>query len=191
MMLGPRALCDAVWEASEGPAPRLWRDQRLYLCETLDPGPRLPLRDALPSEVELVVEMERGLEVEDLGSDPTSLDDDVLHVGAARKIKERRVWLGERDGHVVFKVDLGLAFPEGALLGGTWVPHALRGRGVAAAGMREACARLLGRAPLVGLHVDEANGPARACYRSAGFHADAPFRFALAETHYIGARNER
>lgn len=115
------------------------------------------------------------MEVEDLGRSP--LSDPEAHEAAVReRIRNGKTWVIERDGRIVFQINVGTATALGCQVGGTWVPRDLRGAGLATAGMRELCRRLLKRHPYVSLHVNEANTPAVRVYENAGFVRSAPYR---------------
>lgn len=176
-VLGERAAVDALWRGLGDPPTSLWSAHRAYLCTAPRPGPRLALRRGGAREVAALARMAAAMESEDLGQtpeDPAVLTDDVR-----RKVREGRIWVGEVSGQRVFKVDVGLSYEAGALVGGTFVPPEHRGRGYAAAGMRALAEILLREVPCVALHVSEANLPAVRSYVAAGFAPDAAFRLAL------------
>ena len=79
----------------------------------------------------------------------------------------------------MFQVNVGATHARGCQVGGTWVPRADRGRGLASAGVAATCRWLLARYPRVTLHVNEANGPAVRVYEKAGFRRDAAFRLII------------
>ncbi len=179
MVIGARGPSDALWRGLGSPLTRAWYDQRLLVLRQPSPGRRLPLRRALPTEWALVSEMSARMMQEDLGEDPRLRNLE----GHLRRVRERigrgAILLGEQDGAVVFKLDLGSRGPEGVQVGGTWVPPAARGRGVATAGMRAAGDLLVPRHGWVSLHLNEANAPAMGAYLRAGFEQGAPFRLAI------------
>lgn len=175
-MLAARPQADAFWEGLGSPQPRIWTDHRLYVCDRVAEGRRLALRRARPAEVAQMARIATEMEQEDLGSDVFGFDEEAHREDVARKIDEGRVWVGEIDGQVVFKGDVGLVSGMGALIGGMWVSPASRGQGLGAAGVRALAAQLLASAPVVGLHVREDNPAAIRAYLSAGFREDAPFR---------------
>ncbi len=180
-MLAPRAQGDAFWEGLGAPLARLWSDHRLFLCERIVDGPRLALRRARRGELEAVARIALEMEREDLGVDLLGDDPETHRADVARKISEGRVLVGELDGALVFKGDIGITSGRGALVGGLWVRPALRGRGLGQAGVRAMTAELLRNAPLVGLHVRDDNAPAIGAYRRVGFVADAAFRLVVSE----------
>ncbi len=180
LILAPRAPGDALWRGLGSPEGRLRSDHLLSVCEEVSDGPRLSLRLARPEELSAVADMAAELEREDLGEDPRLSEPEQHRAQVERKIQQGQIWLGERDGRVVFKGDVGLSFSRGALIGSLWVPPARRGQGLGTAGVRALADRLLRSVPRVGLHVAESNLAARAAYRRAGFEERGPFRLFLA-----------
>lgn len=176
-VLGVRDAVDALWEGLGDPPTQLWSAHRTYVCTATSPGPRLTLRQGHAGELRALTRMAAAMETEDLGLPPD--DPDVLAEDVQRKVREGRVWVAEVAGERVFKVDVGLVFHRGALVGGTYVPPEHRGHGYAAAGMRALADRLLREVPCVALHVGEANAAAVRSYAAAGFAPDAPFRLAV------------
>lgn len=175
-IIGPRGPADAL-AASLGGAPfRVAYAQRQYLCQAPSEGARLPLRQARAGELSQMVAMAAAMEAEDLGVDPRLQDEAGHRDQVERALQGGRVIVGEQGGQIVFKVDVGLVSRHGALVGGTWVPPAHRGRGLATAGMRALASLLLQATPLVALHVNEENRAAVRCYEAAGFQRSAAYR---------------
>lgn len=175
-MLAARPQADALWLGLGSPPARIWTDHRCYVCDRVSEGARLELRRARRGEAERMARIAHEMEREDLGADVFGLDDEAHLADVAHKIGEGRVWVAEHQGEVVFKGDVGLVSGMGALIGGMWVNPAFRGQGLGAAGVRALSARLLGEAPVVGLHVREDNPAAIRAYLAAGYREDAPFR---------------
>jgi RimJ/RimL family protein N-acetyltransferase len=178
-MLAALPQADALWAGLGSPVTRIWTDHRLYVCDRVSEGRRLTLRRARRAELERMARIAAEMEQEDLGADVFGLDEEAHRADVARKIGEGRVWVGEIDGEVVFKGDVGLVSGMGALIGGMWVSPGARGQGLGAAGVRALTAQLLASAPVVGLHVREDNPAAIRAYLSAGYREDAPFRLAV------------
>lgn len=178
MVIGPRAASDALWHGLGAPPPRIWFDQRLYVCARPSEGPALAVRVARPDELAVISDMAGRMMAEDLGEDPRARDP----AGHERLVQARllagRVLVSEDDGELVFKLDIGTRTDAGAQVGGTWVPPHRRGGGLATAGMRAATRLLLKQVPRVTLHVNEANVAAVRAYERAGYTAAAAFRLA-------------
>ena len=181
-LVGPREACDALWEALASPQPprRRW-DQRLWVCHAPSDGP-MPegFRRARPEEAEAVASRNVAMMLEDLGYDPSIVDPDGHARVIRNRIREGRTWVVEVEGAIRFQIDVGTAGPHGALVGGTWVDPAWRGRGLCAQGMRALAHELLRHHPVVALHLHEDNAPAAGCYRRAGFRPGAAFRILMA-----------
>lgn len=175
LLIGPRAAADDLDEGMGMPW-RLRYDQRMYVATAASAGDRLPLRIAREADLDVVLDLAAAMSVEDLGEDPREIEPEQHIARTRRSVREQRVLLGEVDGVAVFKVDIGLTSARGTLVGGTYVPPWARGRGYATAGMRAATATLLGRSPMVALHVNEDNRAAVRCYERAGFRRSLPFR---------------
>ena len=184
MMVGPRKTCDILWEAwAGGVSPYRWYDQRLYACFHPQAGDGIDgLRPALASEAERVATYAGAMEEEDLGRNPAKVQPE-LHLQVVReRIRLGKTWVVEQGGDIVFTITVGTATDLGCQVGGTYVPPTYRGRGIAAAAMRELCRRLLTRHGMVTLHVNEANTAAVRTYERSGFQPQAAFRLATTWT---------
>jgi len=178
MMVGPRDQVDpmfAEWAGSR--KPKRFHEQHLYVATS--PPPRPPpkgLRRARMSDWTLLVERSARMEYEDLGRDPYD-EDPELH---ARVVKERiiagKTWVMERDGEVVFQLNVGTTGREGVQVGGTYVPPRFRGQRLCMQGMEAVLHVLLKHYPRVTLHVHEHNDPAVRCYERVGFVPYMPYR---------------
>lgn len=178
MVVGPRAACDALWDAwARDVTPERFYDQRLYVCSAAPPGgPVAGFRKATLSEWEIVARQAGRMEEEDLGRNPAR-EHPELHEQVVRdRIRNGKTWVIERDGAIVFQINVGTALPIGCQVGGTYVPPEHRGAGLATEGMRELCRRLLPKHRIVTLHVNEANTPAVTVYERSGFERSTPFR---------------
>jgi GNAT superfamily N-acetyltransferase len=179
MMVGPRSACDALWGPwSRGKPPSRFYNQRLYVCRTPPRGLERPgFRLAATEEWRVIAHQAAAMEVEDLGRDPHALYRE-LHEQAVRdRIRQGRTWVLEQDGEIVFQINVGtVVAPMGCQVGGTYVPPAHRGKGLAVQGMRALCRRLLQDNAAVTLHVNEANIPAVRTYERSGFVRSHPFR---------------
>lgn len=181
MIVGPRIACDALWRAwAPQISPDRFYDQRLYVCRSPSDKPGLDgFRPATLADAGKVAEASGLMEEEDLGRNPAHVEPET-HLQVIRdRIRAGRTWIAERDGEIAFQINVGSAIPAACQIGGTWVPPRLRGKGLAAAGMRSICAVLLRKHEVVTLHVNEANLPAVRTYERAGFERDVAFRLIM------------
>lgn len=178
MMVGPRAACDALWEAFAPDAEVDRRyDQRLYVCDAAQPLDPVPgFRKATLDDLDVVAEHARRMEYEDLGRWPDAGDPAGWRHGIRRRIDNGQTWVIERDGQLLFQIHVGTVTAWGAQVGGTWVPPEHRGQGLATQGMLGLSRAMLPGHRQLTLHVNEANEPAVRTYRRAGYREDVPFR---------------
>lgn len=178
MMVGPRDHVDVIWSEWKGKTrAKRFYDQRLYATTTPAPGGKVPgFRQARIDEWPLLATRAARMEWEDLGRDPSAPDPELHRRVVKDRIRAGKTLVMERDSELVFQVNVGTATPEGAQIGGTYVPPGHRGRGYATEGMRATVNELLRGFPVVSLHVNEANTPAVRCYEAAGFRPAAPYR---------------
>ncbi|MCB9663340.1 MAG: GNAT family N-acetyltransferase [Alphaproteobacteria bacterium] len=179
MMVGPREACDALWAAwapADTPVDR-WHDQRLYVCDQAPAGePLRGFRRAVVADLEQVVAQSAAMEWEDVGRRVLEADPGAYRAVVQRRIEAGQTWVLDRDGELHFQINVGTVTRWGVQVGGTYVPPAHRGQGLATAGMKELCRRLLGRHRMVTLHVNEANTPAVHVYERAGFRPHTAYR---------------
>ncbi|MCO4743674.1 MAG: GNAT family N-acetyltransferase [Proteobacteria bacterium] len=184
MTVGPRAACDGLWTEWAGGTPtRCFFDQRLYVCREPPPGASVDgFRKALESEWKTIAVNSGLMEHEDLGRNPYEDDSSLHEAVVVDRIRSGRTWVIEREGELVFQINLGTTAEHGCQVGGTYVPPAHRGRGIATAGMRELCRRLLAKHACVTLHVNEANTGAVRTYERSGFSRESAMRLITLES---------
>jgi GNAT superfamily N-acetyltransferase len=177
MLVGPRAACDAVWTGMGSPPPRRKHDQHLYVADAPPAGDALPIGRARPEDLEPLLEMQIGMLEDDLGITRDEIDVDILRKRVMERILGGSSLVARDGGAACFTVYVGFRCRGGAQVGGTYVPVARRGRGIATRAMRGVVRMLLADGlPRVTLHVNEANTPAVRCYVAAGFRPHTPFR---------------
>ncbi|TNE92285.1 MAG: GNAT family N-acetyltransferase [Deltaproteobacteria bacterium] len=183
MTVGPRAATDALWgEWAPGIKTRCFFDQRLYMCDTPPAGERLPgFRRALEHEWRQIAHYAGLMEEEDLGRNPALEEGPTHEAVVVDRIRSGRTWVLERNGEILFQINVGTTTEVGCQVGGTYVPLHHRGKGYATAAMRELCRRLLVQHACVTLHVNEANTPAVALYERSGFTRAHPMRLITLE----------
>lgn len=182
MAVGPRDSCDAIWsEQRFRLPPRLFYDQRLYVCLHPSPGHAfLGQRLARPEDLPILEKLSSRMMLEDLGFDPGANDPELHRLQVERRIRRSCTWVVEHSGTILFKVDVGTWTPDGLTLGGTYVPPHWRGRGICTSAMRGVTRTLLTKVPLVSLHVNELNTRAVRAYEGAGYERVDAFRIVIA-----------
>lgn len=176
MIVGPRKPSDHVWKGL-GLPPYLTRyNQRLYACHSPPEGETLPIERAVPADLEEVRCMHAQMLEEDLGVRARDIDEASHRAQVRARIEAGKCWVVRGSTGLHFSIDVGTCGPLGAQVGGTFVPQAHRGQGVATRAMRALCTTLLADVPFVTLHVNEANTPAVRCYVSSGFTKANAFR---------------
>lgn len=178
MLVGPREACDRIW-AQWGRAAAVLRhyDQRLYILETLPPG-AVPagFRRAQDADVDVIAAQSSAMTAEDLGFDPADESPVAHHATVQDRVRAGRTWVLQREGSIVFQINVGTVSERGCQVGGTYVPPVHRGRGYASLGVAATCRRMLALHPRVTLHVNEANLPAVRVYEKVGFVRSEPMR---------------
>ncbi|MCB9680964.1 MAG: GNAT family N-acetyltransferase [Alphaproteobacteria bacterium] len=178
MLVGPRDASDALWSSwgYDAPVDR-FHDQHLYVSDTPVAGAAtVGFRRAVSGEWPVVARHAAAMELEDIGR--RTLDEDVpaYEASVQRRIESGQTWVIQRDAGIVFQINVGTSTRWGVQVGGTYVPPALRGHGLATAGMSELGRRLLPHHPAITLHVNEANVPAVRTYEKSGYRPHAPYR---------------
>jgi len=121
------------------------------------------------SDVDELTENSAEQHREDLRDDREAADRGGFRARHAIDVRDGRWWVARERGRIAFQVHVGAASAQAVQLGGVFVPHDVRGRGFATAGMRAICTRLLERYERVTLYCDEANEGARRVYERVGF----------------------
>ncbi len=129
---------------------------------------------------------------EDLKLEPTEVDRRKYRLRMTERIVDGRAYMcRDEKGRAVFKCDLAVCGPEGALLEGVFTPKDLRGQGIATRAVWTLCKDLLSEdkaedgklvreaVPFIALHVDEKNKAARRAYEKVGYQHACDFRLAL------------
>jgi len=181
LMVGPRGPCDAIWRSwTQNAHPAVWYDQRLYMIDRIDDLARVDcFRLARDDDWPTLAEHSAAYASEDLGEHAPDSDPEALTHVVRERIKDRRTYVMERDGQLVFHVHVGANGSHGCMVGGTYVPPKWRRQGVATQGMRQVTRALLQRWPTVTLHVNEANTGAVRVYQNTGFTSHAAYRLAM------------
>jgi RimJ/RimL family protein N-acetyltransferase len=176
-IVGSEDVTEPFWRAYEPHAGGLrWSRREPVLvagkADVLAPRPGEPgavLEPARAADVDELTANSAEQHREDLHDDRAGDDAVGFRERHAKDVRESRWWVARTRGRIVFQVHVGAANPQAVQLGGVFVPHDVRARGFATAGVRAMCARLFQRHARVTLYCDESNEGARRVYERVGF----------------------
>ncbi|HEU0304907.1 MAG TPA: GNAT family N-acetyltransferase [Gaiellaceae bacterium] len=179
MIIGEERAVAELWQrlGSRMPAPRLDRPgQPVYVLDE-PPGPGgTGLREAAPSDLDLLVPACAAAHEDEIGIDPLVEDPDGFRWRTRAQIGEGRSWIWAENGTILFKAEASAWTPHAVQLQQVWVDPAARGRGLARRGMRDLCRMLLERVPRVCLFVRAENAPAIRVYEAIGMRRTISYR---------------
>ena len=147
--------------------------------QTVQPDFRVkPVR---PDELDTLLPACVAMFTEEVGISPLGEDDgNSYRARVAELVHAGRAFAWMDDGHVVFKAEVGAVTADACQIQGVWTNPALRGRGIAAAGMSAVVEYALRDfASVVSLYVNDYNAPARAVYQRVGFEEIGAFASVL------------
>jgi ribosomal protein S18 acetylase RimI-like enzyme len=176
--------CVAAWTAARagGTAPILRRHLHMSVeTPPSPPKPTLRLERAGVADVVSMARLQREFHEDDdpPGAEPPT--EAWLESVVRARIAGGTTWFArEGGGAPVWKTDLAVDEPEGALLAGVVTARARRREGFARRGLATLVRARLERGGVVTLHVAEENRAARGAYERVGFRADAAFLVAYA-----------
>lgn len=169
-----KAFLDA-WRAVGGAEPALNRKQfyRVLTPRTLAKGvDEIDMEQASIDSIDELTDLSIEMVSEDLRIDPGSIDRRRYRMRIAASVAQGRSFVcRDEEGRPIFKCDLAVLGPEGAVLEGVYTPRDLRRRGIATRAVHTLCSDLLGSegVPFVALHFDARNIGARRVYEAVGF----------------------
>jgi len=184
-LVGASAAVEPLWAALRDklgrPSPVLDRPQKLYNLENGELRRRATseLRAATARDLESIVRAHSGMVLEDEGYDPQKLAPERFRRSIMARIERGRVFIAEKGGQTLFKVDLSARCRHGAQFAGVYTDPDHRRRGIAARCLADLAGRLLGECPRVTLHVNQENTPAIRTYESVGFRPAMDFRMVV------------
>ena len=168
-----------------GAKPVLNRCQPFYVVDsrTLARGVKeIDMEQASLDSIDELTVLACEMVCEDLKLAPTEVDRRKYRLRMTERIVDGRAYMcRDEKGRPIFKCDLAVAGPEGALIEGVFTPKDLRGKGIATRALWTLCKDLLAddKVPFVALHVDERNKNARKAYENVGFKHVSDFRLIL------------
>lgn len=179
MIIGEERAVGELWDAAGPRMPRPRDDrpgQPVYVIdEPPEPGGTV-LRDATRDDLELLVPACAAAHREELGVDPMRRDPAGFRWRTRAQIDERRSWIWEEDGTILFKAEASAWTPSAVQLQQVWVDPAARNRGNAKRGLRDLCRGLLERVPAVCLFVRPENTAAIRVYDGVGMRRTLTYR---------------
>ena len=182
MLIGEHGAVSELWEAAREvlPPPREDRPhQPVYrISAPPDPG-ETGLREATLGDLELLVPACALAHEGELGIDPLRRDADGFRWRTRAQIEERRSWLWEEDGVILFKAEASAWTPAAVQLQQVWTDPEARGQGYATRGLRDLIRLLLGQVPTVCLFVRADNATAIRLYDTVGMEHVLDYRSVL------------
>jgi ribosomal protein S18 acetylase RimI-like enzyme len=171
MLIGDEAAVTELWDAAYAELPAVREDrpgQPVYVLEEPPAAGGSALRAARLSDLDLLVRTSAAAFLEEVGVDAYSRDPALFEWRTRTQIEERRSWVWEADGNVLFKAEASAWTESAVQLQQVWVDPDLRGRGYAKRGLADLCRVLLETTPAVCLFVRPENEPAIRLYESIG-----------------------
>jgi uncharacterized protein len=182
MIIGEERAVGDLWAAAERRCPRPRQDrpgQPVYVLDEPPASGNTGLREASLDDLRLLLPACAAAHDEELGIDPLARDADGFRWRTRAQIEERRSWLWEQDGTILFKAEASAWTPSAVQIQQVWVDPEVRNRGYAQRGMRDLCRLLLERVPAVCLFVRPENAPAIRVYEAIGMRHTMDYRSVL------------
>jgi uncharacterized protein len=179
MLIGDEDAVSELWTAVEDelPVPREDRPgQPVYVLEEPPSPGSSGLRPAELGDLELLVRTSAAAYLEEAGIDAHGRDPALFEWRTRNQIEERRSWLWEEDGRILFKAEASAWTRHAVQLQQVWVEPDLRGRGYAKQGLADLCRFLLDITPAVCLFVRPENAVAIRLYESTGMRRVGAYR---------------
>lgn len=179
-IFGPQDAVEAFWSVV-GPRwghPREFRWRQVHL-ELDRPSPVPPdpcVRRSVRADFDRLYPACVAMYTEEVGVSPEVPDSDAYRARVLQLVSRGWSFARYGDDRLEFKAEVGSLTSAAAQIQGVWVPPALRGQGLATAGMAAVSAYVhADLAPVASLYVNEWNTAALATYRAVGFRETAQF----------------
>jgi len=182
MVIGEERAVGDLWDevAPQLPAPRDDRPgQPVYVIDEPPPREETGLRPAQLADLDVLLPACAAAHEEEIGIDPLARDADGFRWRTRAQVEEGRSWLWREGDTILFKAEASAWTPSAVQLQQVWVDPPVRGRGHAAAGLRDLVGRLLERTPAVCLFVRQENLAAIRLYDSIGMRRVLTYRSLL------------
>jgi uncharacterized protein len=182
MLIGETRAVSELWEEARSRLPRPREDrpgQPVFLIREPPRAGETGLRPAAASDLELLLPACAAAHEQEIGVDPLRRDAEGFRWRTRTQIEERRSWLWEEDGVILFKAEASAWTPSAVQLQQVWVDPVARRRGYGARGLRDLCRLLLEQVPAVCLFVRAENAPAIRLYETIGMQHVLDYRSVL------------
>ena len=181
-MVGPHHAVDELWRLLRDtlgpPREARWRQPHLEIREPPAVAPDPGVRRTQASDADRLYPACVAMYTEEVGVSPETGGGAALYRARVNQLVSRGWSFASFDdnGRVVFKAEVACVSPSAAQVQGVYVDPALRGQGLAKAGMAAVVDIVLREmAPTVSLYVNGWNTPARRTYEKVGFTESARF----------------
>jgi len=182
MLIGEQGAVGELWERLLGRVdpPREDRPGQPVYVSSEPPAPGgTALRAATLDDLPLLVPACAAAHELELGVDPLRRDTDGFRWRTRSQVEEGRSWIWEADGVILFKAEASAWTPSAIQLQQVWTDPEARGKGHAAAGLRDLLRLLLERVPHVCLFVRADNDVAIGLYETVGMTHALDYRSVL------------
>jgi hypothetical protein len=180
--LGEKPLVDALVQHL-GAKVTLSKTQTLFSVSADDLGPFTNplLRVALEADLEQLVPLAAACVKETMDRDPLAEDPVGFPARVAQRVANRRTYVLEEKGRLVFKIDVGSRSQYGAELEGIYTRPDDRHHHHATLCMGQISRFLMSSLPRLTIRVDDGNNALMAVARKVGYHAGRTQRLVVAE----------
>jgi hypothetical protein len=181
--VGDKSAVDALVRSLCAGKPRLSRTQRLFSVSADDLGPFTNplLRLAREEDLPRLLPLAQGYVREALERDPLAEDPQGYEARVIQRIRQRRTYVLEEAGGLVFKVDIGSRSQYGAELEGVYTLPAERKKGHATLCLGQISRHLLSSLPRLTMRIDEHDESTARIARKVGYLAGRTQRLVLVD----------
>lgn len=182
---GDKAAVDGIlrYFSNGADKPKRQRTQRLYSVSADDLGPftNPTLRLATEKDFDGVLKLAAGWIAENFDRDALTEDDVGFRARVMQRIRNRRTYVLESSGKLVFKIDIGPRSMHGAELEGLYTAPEERRRGHATLSLGQISRHLLSSLPRLTLRVDDQDPSLAGVARKVGYIGQKTQRLVVME----------